>query len=380
VTEPQTSRALDRDVFWLLVLAAIAIGLFFLTRNIAAKDRQLEIHTAATWYAKGEQQVDSGLTEKAIDSFRKAVANDRENQKYAFALARALAAGNHDLEAAQTVLRLREADPEDAQINLVLAGLASKRADLTEAIHYYENAIYGRWTGNQVDKRRRRARIELIQLLLSHQQFDRALSELLTLDGDLPDSAESHVQAGQLFLQANDPQHALKDFEIALKLDSHDPAALAGAGDAYFELGNYSKARHYLETAVGQGNESGDVQEKLSLVKLIFSLDPLGPKLSARERQQRLKAGYQQAMQRLQTCMGQRLTNEQTTNLQNLATEAVSTQPQFQLRNIERDPDVVRSGLETIYRIETATNAACGKAPESDQALLLIASRHDGRQ
>jgi tetratricopeptide (TPR) repeat protein len=210
----------------------------------------------------------------------------------------------------------------------------------------------------------------LIQLLLSHQQFDRALSELLTLDGDLPDSAESHVQAGQLFLQANDPQHALKDFEIALKLDSHDPAALAGAGDAYFEL----------ETAVGQGNESGDVQEKLSLVKLIFSLDPLGPKLSARERQQRLKAGYQQAMQRLQTCLGQRLTNEQTTNLQNLATEAVSTQPQFQLRNIERDPDVVRSGLETIYRIETATNAACGKAPESDQALLLIASRHDGRQ
>ncbi len=54
MTEPQTSRALDRDVFWLLVLAAIAIGLFFLTRNIAAKDRQLEIHTAAAWYAKGQ--------------------------------------------------------------------------------------------------------------------------------------------------------------------------------------------------------------------------------------------------------------------------------------------------------------------------------------
>ena len=116
------------------------------------------------------------------------------------------------------MLRLRELDPEDAQINLVLARLTKQR-DLPQAVRYYENAIYGRWTGTQIDERRRQVRVELIQLLLARHERDRALSELLILDGDLPQEANAHVQAGEMFLEAADAQHAVKNFQQAAKLD-----------------------------------------------------------------------------------------------------------------------------------------------------------------
>ena len=64
-------------------------------------------------------------------------------------LADALGEGGHNAEAIQALSRLREADPEDAEINLHLARLAGKDGDVDSAVHYYENALYGRWTGGR---------------------------------------------------------------------------------------------------------------------------------------------------------------------------------------------------------------------------------------
>ena len=238
VGQRDTSRAFDRDVFLLLLLASIATALFLFTKDMAAREQRMEVRVAAIWYNTGEGQIASGAIEKAIDSFRNAVANDRQNSEYAFALADALAAGNHDEEAEQTVLRLRELDPENAEINLDLARLASKRGDPAEAVHSYENAIYGLWTGTHVDERRRQVRVELIRFLLAHQQRDQALSELLILNDDLPETAASHTEAGELFLQAGDPGHGLENFREAIKLDPHDPSALSGMHEALLLIAN----------------------------------------------------------------------------------------------------------------------------------------------
>ena len=127
MTHQETSRALNRDVFLLLVLGAFAIGFFVLTRNLAAREKRMELRIAAVWYTKGQDQMAAGSNADAVESFRKAVANDRTNRRYAFALADALTSASHEVEAAQIVLRLRELDPEDAQINLVLARLTKQR-------------------------------------------------------------------------------------------------------------------------------------------------------------------------------------------------------------------------------------------------------------
>ena len=132
----------------------------------------MDARIAAIWYEEGQSQFSSGQIEKAIDSFRKATTDALRDRTYALALANALAEGNHDAEAQQTLLRLREGDPEDAEINSQLARLAAKRGEVDDAVHYYQNALYGRWAGTQVDQRKLQLRVELIRFLLVHQQRD----------------------------------------------------------------------------------------------------------------------------------------------------------------------------------------------------------------
>ena len=63
---------------------------------------------------------------KQFSTFRNATVDARDNREYALALANALAAGRHNAEAQQLLLRLRESDPENAEINIYLARLTSQ--------------------------------------------------------------------------------------------------------------------------------------------------------------------------------------------------------------------------------------------------------------
>ena len=254
----ETQRALRADIVRLLVLVGCVVGLFFFTRAAAARQRRLEIRTAAQWYEVGEGQLRAGAIESATESLRKATRNDPDNQKYLMRLADALGEGGHNAEAMQALSRLRESDPEDAEINLHLARLAGKDGDVDNAVHYYENALYGRWTGGQVDERQRQTRVELIRFLLDHQDRDRALSELLILDTELPDTATAHNQAAELFLRANDLPRALKDYVEATRVDPQDVTALTGAGETAFQLGEYRTSHHYLESAVKNGERKSE--------------------------------------------------------------------------------------------------------------------------
>ncbi len=81
---------------------------------------------------------------------------------------------------------------------------------------------------------------EEIHFLLDHQENSRALSEVLILAAEIPDDDPTgQTEVGQLFLRAGDAQHALKHFVRSMALERNNPAALAGAGDAAFQLGDY---------------------------------------------------------------------------------------------------------------------------------------------
>ncbi len=373
MSEAQKVRVLHRDVSLLAALIACAVGLFLFTRTVAAKVARMESRVAASWYQKGQGQLNSGAVESAIESFRKATANDRENRIYVLALADALEASNHKAEAERQLLRLRESDPENAEINLHLARLAAESGSVEDSVRYYHDALYGSLPGRRVDQRRREIRLELIRFLLAHHDQDRALSELLVLDADLPDTAASHIQIGHLFLNAGEARHALNDFDQAIRLDPKNPAALAGAGEAAFQLANYEKARHYLEDSIAQGQKSGQDLHLLSVVRMVFSNDPLAPHLTMQARQQRLLVALDQSVRRLDGCLGHLAGNAE---LEGLKTEAIAMRPKLSARKLLDDPQLVRSGLRLISRIEEATNAKCGEAAGIDEALLLIVRRH----
>ena len=167
--EIKIPRVLNNEIFLLIVLSVVAIGVFVFTRHMASREQRLDAKIAAVWYERGVESMRSGDTEKAVQSFRKAIAEIGDNEKYMLALANALAAANDDAEAQQLLLRLREPDPENVEINLHLARLAAKQGAIQEAVHYYQNALYGRWSGDEATERRK-VRVEFIRFLVKHGQ------------------------------------------------------------------------------------------------------------------------------------------------------------------------------------------------------------------
>jgi tetratricopeptide (TPR) repeat protein len=378
VEEGETLRVLNKEILLLVALAVAAFGVFAFTRSMAVREQQMEARIAGIWYEHGKQQIASGEVDEAIRSFRRATADALDNRKYALALADALTVGNHNAEAQQLLLRLREPDPENAEINISLARLASQRGEIPDAVRYYQNALYGRWTGAQIDERRRQLRIELIRLLLEHQEHNLAASELLILENELPDSAPSLVETAKLFLEAGDLQHALKNYIGAVRLDGHNVEALTGAGETCFQLADYTKAVHYLKASLEVAPKSPKTRQLLSLTEMVLAEDPLAPHLTAKERQSRLLMDFEGSLKRLENCLSQTSNSKSSPELQSLKAEALAMEPKLNRRRQIPDYDMVKSGVGLIFRIQETASGSCGGPSVPDQALLLIGLRHNG--
>jgi tetratricopeptide (TPR) repeat protein len=155
------SRFIHREIVALILLGAVVVIGFVVTRAAARANRELRLMDAARWYEAGERAIASGRTGAAIPALRRAASIDRDRREYRVALAGALMADRQDEAARQILLGLREANPEDPEINLRLARLHARRNDLAGAVRYYQNALYGVWTA--VGSARRQVRIELIR-------------------------------------------------------------------------------------------------------------------------------------------------------------------------------------------------------------------------
>ncbi len=216
---------MQKQVLSLALLCVAAVPLFLLTRALAAKNRETNARAAVFWFQKGHGELHAGDTEAAIASFRRAALNNRDDSRYELALADALAAGHQDDEARDTLLRLRESEPEDPEINLRLARLAA-RGNRAEAVLYYHHALYGIWSGPHEQQDRRGIRLELIHYLIAHQDRDRALSELLALSTESTEPSPQ-MQAGELFLEIGDSEHAGRCFRRVLLMQPRNHAAAA---------------------------------------------------------------------------------------------------------------------------------------------------------
>jgi tetratricopeptide (TPR) repeat protein len=370
-------RIVQREIALLILLSAITIPLFVFTRSVAARNRARNIEIGNVWYQRGQEQLRAGSTQQAIDSFRNATTNDHDNSKYTLALATALAAEDHIEEARQALLRLRASAPESGEVNLDLARLDAKEDKMPEAVRYYHNALYGVWPPDQTASQRTKVRTELVRVLLTAGDNSQALSELLILSSDTPDNGPAHDNVGQLFLEAGDSQHALEQFTRALRLNGKDADALAGAGRASFDLGDYTKARRYLEAGVANGTRSPDVPRLLETDKLVLSRDPLGPRLGTEERVRRLNDDLNFVLDELQSCVIQKQGDENSlVVLQPLLVELTEgLENQFQPKALRGDAEGFRNGLNLIQRSETATTQICGESSALHNALLLIGKK-----
>src|ERR1700688_221378 len=99
----ERSNLIHREMLQLMLLIAIAVAAFFVTRAIAANNRDMNLRDAAEWYQRGLRQLDTGDAGSAIDSFRRATVKHRGETRYVLALARALAS-TRQYESARSAL------------------------------------------------------------------------------------------------------------------------------------------------------------------------------------------------------------------------------------------------------------------------------------
>jgi tetratricopeptide (TPR) repeat protein len=365
-------RLVHREIVVLSILIGVTIAAFLATRAIAAGNERLRRQDAAAWYEASQRAAAAGQSVDAITALRRAVSKDPGNKRYRLALAAALAAGRQDEAARELLVGLRDAAPEDADVNIELARLEARRGDLTAARRYYQSALNVVWSTEQSDIRRK-LRLELIHLLLAHGERSRALAELILLTANLPDQAAPQVEAGQLFLDAGDPQRALDRFTRALALAPHQGPALAGAGESAFALGDYARARRYLSAAP----RGGRVDDLLAQTDLVLANDPMAPRLTVDDRTRRLLVDVQQVTQRAAACLPSLPADSSArAELAALQAEAAAAATRLSLRAMRESPDEIEAGLELVDRVEQHTQQGCAPLTARDRALMRIARLH----
>ena len=360
-----------REIVLLVLLVVGATALYFGVRAFANSNRAMKIKDAAYWYNQGEQQLRQHHADAAVTAFRKASFSE-DNRAYARSLAQALAEGGRDAEARELLLQERATAPEDPEINLDLARIAAKEHDVPEAIRYYHNALDGRWTGQNTDLQRRMVRRELIEVLIAQHAKDQALAEILALAGEMPNTVAAKIELGELLLQHGDAGNAVTNFRAVLRTQPHNQTALEGAGQAAFQLEDYSQARRHLRLLV---NPDEKAKQMLDIATLVVQNDPMDPHLTYARRRQRVLADFEQARQQLQQCLAQKSGSPEAQALQSLADREAGLKRKFKATRQREAPELAFQTLEFIYDAEEAISSSCRPLQNLDSALVLIAQK-----
>ncbi len=381
----------------LLVLTLAAITGFAAVSHLVARYNANQQSRGRKLYLQGLTDAQAGRYVDAIDAFRAALTCDPTNSQYQLSLARALRDSNDPRrldEAESYLLALWQRAPQDAAVNLALARVAAHRGSIEDATRYYHNAMYGVWNSDP-DANRNKARIELIQFLLKKSAPANAESELLALATALPPIPAAHLQAAQLFAQAQDFDGALAQYRDVLRLDPTNTAALVGAGEASYRSGNYAASQRYLQAAVNANSQDANARQLLADAELVLRTNPFRSHISDAERNRRITQAFSQAGQRLTECARQTGVNLAAappqpagSNPSSTATSASSQLSALQSRWLQTKPnlDRLRSPAETdlpdaimdvVFQIEQQTAATCGPPQGFDQTLLLISQKRE---
>jgi len=364
------ARLIHREIVQLFQLGVLAVAAFFVTRALAASNRETTRRNGAEWYERGSHLAGVGDMDRAVQFFRRATVTNRHEPKYVLALADALARQHQPEPARAALLALRESMPEHPDVNLQLARLAAARHDVAEAVSFYHNTLYAPWRATD-DERRRGVRLELVDFLLAHGHADGAIPELVALATDIPDEPATHLELGSRFASAGDWRNALAQFQSALRQSPRHPTALAGAGEAAFELGDYAIARRYFRSTHGL---DASLSEKRELVELIIAGDPLAPRIGAAERRRRLAGNIAYATGRLAGCVPAGSDAAAGDAVRVLQARAQTIDRQLQSR-AGAEMDTIEDGVELVGQMEAAARRECA-AVLRDRALLIIAQRH----
>ncbi len=334
------------------------------------------------WFTRGVADLNAKRFDAAVTEFRAALLYSRDDYYYQLNLAEALIGSHQTGQASAYLLNLWDREPENGQVNLELARIAAQKGQTTDAVRYYHNAVYAAWPRDQ-ETQRREARLELIGLLLRTNAKTQAQAELIALAENVGDDPAQQARIGDLFVRAEDYEHALAAYRLSLKYDRHNSSALTGAGYAAFELGQYPVAEHYLQMALSENPNDTQAEERLKTAEMVVRMDPFRNQISSAERNRIVVEAFATAGERLSRCPVPKSATAVSAGSPpvspaNLSDQWAALKPQVTERDLRRDPDLGQTAMDLVFRIERQTSTVCGTPSGADLALLLIAREHEG--
>jgi tetratricopeptide (TPR) repeat protein len=359
-------------------LSILAVLGFTLVNRLVNRFAEQEKALARHLYEQGLSAQRSGQLDRAIERFRGALTYSHDNFQYQLSLARVLRDTGRTSEAQTYLVNLWEHAPQDAAVNLALGRLAARQRSLDAAIQYYHNAIYGVWASD-ADTNRFNAWFELIDFLLQQGAGPQAEAELITLSAALPPDSRLRLGVANLYVRAQDYEHALDEYQSVLKIEHHNSSALAGAGLAAFKLGRYRTAKGYLERAVNAAPSDAQSAQLLQISNLVLEADPFTRGVSSAERNRRISTAFARVGERLDDCARARgidINAPSSSALSSLNAQWLATK--LQLKHLNSDSAVGDAAMDLVFQIEQETQKECGSPQGLDQALLLLAENRTG--
>jgi tetratricopeptide (TPR) repeat protein len=362
-----------RSPVTLALLTGLAIIAFGIVGGLSRLYHAQQDALADRWAQRGSVDLHAGRFNAAAGDFRAALLYSRDSYANQLSLAEALIGLKKIDEASVYLTNLWDREPENGVVNLDLARIASAKNDTTRALRFYHNAIYATWPGDQ-EKASRNSRLELIDYLLRINANTQAQAELLALEANLPEGSPEQEHLGELFMRAQDAQHALATFKLAAAQNKQNHTALLGAGVAAFRLGLYPTAKRYLQDAVAQAPGDAQSAEWLRKTNDVLALDPYRRQVSSAERASIATSAFAVAGARLKACAQQ---NTEQVNWQDLEQQWNRLKPQVTPAGLRRNADMINTAMDLAVNIESKTNGVCGSPTEADTALLLVANLHE---
>lgn len=378
------SRPYFRETIVAFSLAALVVS-FSIAGLVTRLYHDQQESMAKQWYQRGNAKLAAGHAAEAVDDFSNALVYSRRNDLFELRLAQAfIAAGRRD-EAQARLEELWERTSSSGIVNLELARLAAQKGRTSEAVRFYNNAIYGVWEGEaDQQERRRNAEFELYNFLMSQGLRPQAEAELMAIAAALPADPALHIQMGKLMVGNGDFAHALAEFRAALEVGGEQPEALVGAGVAAFRGGDYATAVHYLESAVRNKPSDSAARQMLETSQAVLDLDPFEPRLGARESARRATAALTRAIARLESCTGRKIQDppvEASADLHALYSQARKMQLQANPSYLQGHPAEIEPLMDLVANLEMTAAKTCGESSDAtDQALLLITRRREDPQ
>jgi Flp pilus assembly protein TadD len=284
---------------FVLIFLSMA-GLFVVDKFLARMEQSETRAEAARLFEEGRRFAAKGQNKQAIERFRAAVADSRDNREYRLALASALLKSGKTADAETVLSDILAEEGTDGPANLEMARVLVQEQDYTKATSYYHRAIYGRWSaGHDILP----VRLELIDLLDRLGNKRDLLAELLPIQDQATSNPELQLRLAQLYLRAGSPMRGAEVFRKIVSDRPDSVEARAGLGEALFQAGSYAAARTQFHAAMRLNPDDNNIRKRVALCDEILALDPSLRGLNSAERRRRSRSLLQRVIEDTSECM-----------------------------------------------------------------------------